>query len=86
MKTIREKCEEELIARGISFDEAKLIMESLIIDIANASMKNRWNDDAEGYPPVIFEALWLSIEKHTLEYIKKNCPDAWFRGLFESNG
>ena len=47
MKTIREKCEEELTARGILFDEARLIMDSVITDVANKRMTNRWNDDAE---------------------------------------
>jgi len=50
MKTIREKCEEELTARGILFDEARLIMDSVITDVANKRMNDRWNDDAEGYP------------------------------------
>ena len=86
MKTIRKKCEEELTARGILFDEARLIMDSVITDVANKRMNDRWNDDAEGYPPIVFAALLLSIKKHALEYIKKNCPNAWFRNLFESNG
>lgn len=43
----------------------------------------RWSDRIEDYPPFMVKLLWLTVKHHALEYIDSECPEAWFRPLFD---
>jgi len=71
----------ELQSNGLSSDQAEAIMKSEINE--NTTMSGRWTDDIVEYPDFMKNILWLSIQRITLEFIKENCPKAWFRPLFD---
>lgn len=82
--TVEEKLKKMLIDHGMFEDQAVAVMELVKADKVNESMENRWNDEAAGYPPRLFVALWMSVSNHALEYIDEKCPKAWFRPMFAS--
>lgn len=59
-------------------------------DVPNGDVKyylsirtNRLKKDMQNYPEVTKNIIWMGIELTTLNYIKENCPEAWFRPLFD---
>ncbi len=81
--TVKEKGLARLYECGLFQDQAEAIMELVIADPANKSMKERWNDAIEDYPQALWNVLWLSIKRVTRKYIEEHCPEAWFRSMFE---
>lgn len=81
--TFKERVIELLYKRGMFQDQAEEVLELAMADPANEAMKDRWNDHIEGYPPQTLTVLWFSVKRVALDYIIKNCPQAWFRPMFE---
>ena len=69
---------------GMFQTQAEKVMDEHINDPANNAMEGRWNDDIEGYPPQLLATVFVGIELTALEWIKKNCPNAWFRACFKT--
>jgi hypothetical protein len=84
--TIREKFEQMLYERGLFPEQAKAVMDRAVEDAALAAMRGRWGDDVSGYSEQLIPALGVSVGRVALEWINENCPEAWFRSLFESEG
>lgn len=81
--TVEEKLVDMLYNQGLFRPQAVEIVEHVKADKANESMAERWQDVADGYPDQIFAVLWISVKDHALQWIDENCPNAWFRPMFE---
>lgn len=73
---------QQLVANGMFEDQAQAVMAEVMDQPANDAMYVRWHDQMEGYPPQMKPVCWMSISSGALEWIDKNCPQAWFRGMF----
>jgi hypothetical protein len=81
--TFKDKAQQMLTECGMFDNQADAVIERVIAAPENEAMRGRWNDDTEGYPPVMFNVLWLTVKRHALEYIEETCPQAWFKPMFE---
>ncbi len=82
MTTVREKMEEMLYQNGLFEDQAKEIMDIAVESDSFESMKENWNKDASGYPPIIINICWVGVKGVALKWIDNNVPEAWFRDVF----
>jgi hypothetical protein len=81
--TFQETIKEKLIQCGLAEHEAEKVIEATINDSAfTNNFMHRWNDQTDGYPPMILNLIWLSVKRVALEWIDVNCPQAWFKPLF----
>lgn len=71
----------QLTQRGVFEGQAKLIMDKVIAN--NPHMDGRWDELTINYPQQLTNIIWISVEQETLEFIKENCPQAWFRPIFD---
>ena len=81
--TFEDKIKEMLVEHGMWDDEAKAVVEMLKADKLNESMAHRWNDDVEDYPLSMLAILWMETKHIAIEYIDANCPEAFYRPMFE---
>lgn len=72
----------QLVNNGMFENQAKAVMDEVVKHPSNEPMKDRWNDRVDGYPPQMQAVCLLSIKTQALEWIDKNCPQAWFRPMF----
>lgn len=79
----------EMKNRGMFKNQAEEVMQNVISDSesnaesVNREMEGRWGDSIDDYPPMLKVTVFMGIEPFALEYIKKNCPEAWFRPMFD---
>jgi hypothetical protein len=85
MKTIKQTIIEKLQEHGLWPNEAKEVMEMVEADPANESMQGRWGESPEGYPAIIMAAAWMSARWNALEWINKNKPLHFAKGMFETD-
>lgn len=84
--TIREKLEAMLVEHGLFRNQARAIIDMVARDKhVRKEMAERWNDSVSDYPPMFINVLWLHVRNHTLAWIDQNCPNAWYRSLFEND-
>ena len=87
--TIRETLHAKLVEHGMFDEDADAVLKALEADPTNEPMYNRytrqdrWAEEVSGYPPPLLAVLWLKVRHGALAYIKRECPEAWFRPLFE---
>ena len=74
---IEDTLKRELIDHGLWEKEADAILEEAKADPANELMKDRWTDDAEGYPRPLLGILWIGIKSKAVDWLKANKPDHW---------
>lgn len=67
---------------GMFPEQAQEVIELSKTDNINESMKGRWSDDVEGYPPMMVKVLWMSTKTIALQWIDENLPEAWYRSMF----
>ena len=72
----------ELQKRGMFNSQAETVMQKVVAQ--NDQMDGRWNEDISEYPPMMKNLIWINIENEALKYIKKHCPEAWFRPVFDN--
>lgn len=82
--TFEEKIKELLVGNGMFPHQSDEVMERIKTDEAHKSMKRRWTDSVDDYPPQMIQIVWLIAKQHALEYIDENLPKAWFRPMFAS--
>jgi hypothetical protein len=80
---IETKLRERLYNCGLFPDQISAVIDMMKKDPMNKSMNDRWNDDEEGYPPMVMALAWNAAKIAALEWIKANCPNAWFRPVFD---
>ena len=83
MTTIEEYIKDRLTKYGM-FDE----MAAEVVDLVKAdkdldSMRERWHEPVDAYPPMFMHALWLSVNRVAREYLDEKLPKAWFRPMFD---
>ncbi len=83
--TVEQKLKKMLFDCGMHEDRCGAVIE-LVKTETSKSMGKHWEDAADGYPDCLLSALWLVAKHYALEYIDENCPEAWFRPMFEPNG
>ena len=89
--TFRKRMEAMCVDNGMFDTQAEKVVqravnESRETDEANedsGGMFHRWDDDEAGYPLTMTAVLWMCVCRHALEFIKEECPNAWFRPMFD---
>lgn len=81
--TFRDKAIQLMVNNGMFEADAAKVFEQAEADPANEAMKDRWNDDVNGYPPQMINVLWFHVKHNAVEWIAKNQPQAWYRPMFE---
>jgi hypothetical protein len=88
MKTITTKMKlvAMLIANGLFESQANEIIKLAIpeIDKLNNGYQITWDRPASEYPGVLYPLLFISIKPIALQWIEDNCPQAWFKPMFQS--
>ncbi len=79
--TLRQWAEDSLYQRGMFPEQARAVID--IVAAGNESIKDRWNDDTEGYPDTFLAVLIITIDHAALEWIDANKPQAWYRPMFD---
>ena len=80
--TMKDKMKALLMQNGMFESEAEQVMEMAKNDTCLTDMKNRWNDDIEGYPPPLLKVVWFGVKKNALLWIDANIPQAYYRNFF----
>lgn len=80
MVTLSDKFENMLSECMLMPEDIKTVM-----DIAKKELPEsiEWNSSADGYPVVFYSATWFSIKRIVLTWIDENCPNAFYRMMFE---
>jgi hypothetical protein len=81
--TIRQWAQTYLTDRGMWPQDAVTIIERMDADPALQSMNGRWDEDTSGYPPALLSALSFNLDLQAVIWIEANCPEAWYRSLFD---
>ena len=76
-------CKKHLVNNGLSNLAADNIMHVVRAAPENESMSGRWADDVGEYPAVMQRMVLLTINRYALRWIEQNCPDAWFKAMFD---
>ncbi len=80
--TIRETMEAKLQEHGLWPDEATAIMNAVELEETQDSMKHRWSDDADGYPPQLLVVVWIMVKASAAKWLEENKPMHWAKALF----
>jgi len=81
--TFEKFAQDYLFNNGMFEDDAKKVIELAKEDeVLGDTMKGRWEDDTEGYPPFMKSVFIVSLNSVAVKYIDANIPQAWFRQVF----
>lgn len=81
--TVEQKMKDWLISNGMFDNQAEEVLNLAKEEELFKSMKNRWQSDSEGYPTALYAVLIISLREIALQWIEENCPEAWFKPMFE---
>lgn len=81
--TFEQKLRNDLFSLGMPEDDVAAVIEKVKTDEMNITMKNRWNDKVDNYPPAIYSMLFRVSKEAALEWVNENCPQAWFKAALE---
>jgi hypothetical protein len=79
--TIRRKLEGLLIESGVKPADAREIVEIYANDRYGEAVAGRLDEDASGYPEMMFVICWSAVKKIAVEWIDQNKPGAWYRDV-----
>lgn len=82
-KSFKDFFIDELISLGMFPEQAKKVMYLTVSK--DSTMGNRWFDSEKNYPDVIKKILRIQVFEEALDFIKKECPEAWFRPIFDKD-
>ncbi len=71
----------QLVQNGMFDNQAKAVVDKVMGN--NPQMEGRWGEKTTEYPQNLTNIIWLSVKHEALEFIKENCPQAWFRPMFD---
>lgn len=80
--TTREKLENMLIDRGMSYTQASEVIELAIPELNKLSEYHIDFDSINNYPELMYDVLFVSIKPIALKYIEEKLPMAWFKPMF----
>lgn len=82
--TTKEKLIKMLVDRGMLENDAKIIVERSMPIIDNYDgYKYSWDGPSSGYPDQLYCILFWTVKEQALIWIKENCPEAWYRPVFD---
>ena len=83
--TTKEKLIQMCVNRGMFESDATQVVEMAMpeIDELDPNHKITWNYPSDGYPDQFYAVMFLAVSKKAIEWIDKNKPKAWFRGMFQ---
>lgn len=81
--TFREWAERYYFERGMFKDQAKACVAEAEASPSLVSMGGRWDHDVAGYPASMTRVLGISLDLVALKWIDRECPQAWFRDVFD---
>lgn len=82
--TFLRKLANDLEHNGMFQRQATEVMERFIRGEQGTSMANRWQEDPDSYPEILYRLQWRILCTYALKYIDTTCPKAWFRPVFLS--
>ena len=82
--TFLRKLANDLAENGMFARQVTEVMEWFMREEQTSSMADRWLEDPESYPPMIYHLQWRLLCTYALKYIDTTCPKAWFRPVFLS--
>lgn len=82
MSTFYESAKSMLLHNGMGDADAETVMTLTMNAEENTSMRGRWSDKTEDYPPVMLNLVLLSVRDHAYKWICQYAPQAWFRPVF----
>jgi hypothetical protein len=82
MPSLYDKLKSDLEINGLHAAHLDAIMPLVVNDESFISMRQRWSDDADGYPLIIAVSNFISARPIAYKWICENVPDAWFRPVF----
>ena len=80
MKTFRDILLSYLRDNGLSDNQSSKVFIKVYKTMDD--MIGRWDDDVEGYPPIMQNLVLLSTKRVAYEWINENIPMAWFKPMF----
>lgn len=82
--TTRERFEKMLFDMGVFENQATQIMELAIPRFSEVLPEYQvtWDRPSDEYPNAFYNVGFSIVKEAALEWIDKNLPQAWFRGLF----
>ncbi len=80
MPTLEQTITNLLVEHGLWEAEAQEIMTQ--IKFNDEVMGSRWNEQDTDYSPALVQALWMNARLEAVEWIDKNKPRHWARGMF----
>lgn len=84
--TIRQHCEAWIYQHGVFEDTCKQIVAHAETQPQLESMKGRWDESKEGYPPFFLATLQVSLGAIAYAWIKEHQPSAWYLLCFREYG
>lgn len=81
---LREKLEKKLCDHGLWPNQAAAVMKQLEEHSAQASMKGRWDDPEEDYPPMMANVLWYAMKAEAISWIEANCPEHFAKEILSA--
>ena len=83
---IRDKMVTMLTNNGMFTGQAEQVLTSIIGSKLEKEMDmtNRWNSNADDYPPAMINYLGRIIKKEAANWLKENYPEAWCIPMLEA--
>jgi len=80
-KTFKDHVLHYLVTSGMWADQAEAVFDLYEVDMPE--MNGIWNDNVAGYPPQMIAVTLLGLDRIAYKYVKENCPNAWYKPMFE---
>ena len=80
--TIKECVTKHLTDRGLWPAEAESVIAQYVEGMAGESMKQRMNDDIEGYPKQLLSVVLVGVCSEAVVWIDANKPEHFARPMF----
>jgi len=82
---VKEKLVSMLYDRGMAEQDALQVVEQFMIEIERSvpSCKPDWGEMEKIYPNEVYAAWWVILKRVAKGWIAENCPDAWYKEVFE---
>jgi len=78
-QTIRKQLAEHGLWPEASVDAVMVATKESTPDVE----ERRWAEAASDYPTAFISVLWFAATTQALKWIDANCPQAWYRPMFD---
>lgn len=80
--TFRAKVLHDLLNSGLWEEQAAAVLQKYIESDLSKEMRERLDEQIDGYAAPVWPAVWLCVRRIALEWIDTNCPNHWAREMF----